>query len=561
VESKLQLLVIASAGSAISDLTELLQSCGYQLDCRIVSSATELTTALRDRRWDAVVHFSVPERPPVSAIKALSTVRRHSNALAFVVIDPHADTRGAVELVKSGASDCLTDTDGVSLVAALAAAVRQPGPATGKTEADHEILASANAFRNAGEGILVIDGNHRVKACNPAFEALTGYEGAELAARPAADIDGGGPRGFDDDLWQALKVDLARQGEIAVRRKDGSVFPAWASLTLAPDASGHLGDSIGVISDITVRKENEQEIRRQASLDSLTGLPNRTLFQDRFSLALARARRSENRIAVLFIDLDFFKEVNDTFGHADGDRLLVEAAERMRECVRATDTIARIGGDEFAVVLSDLDFAYRAEKVAAKILRTLEMPFEMGEAVANVSASIGIAVYPDHGEDMETLTACADAAMYEVKRSGRQGFRAYADGADVPASRSERPPADTDAVDGPSPRWFLDRMPSAEFPGVAVAVAALTLTAWLLATTLLAPDPALGPAHQDLIAEESPDALNGFSTASGKDDATASGKDDSTASGKNDSTASGKDDSTASGEDDGPLPDDATPPK
>jgi len=490
----------------------------------IVSSAAALSEAFRDRDWDAVVHLSAPSRPPVSAIKALAAVRRHSNTLCFVVIDPHADTRGAVELVKAGASDCLMDVDDNKLVEALAAAVDKPDPADGKSATDNEVLASAYAyaFRNAGEGILVIDGDHRIKACNPAFERLTGYEGAELATRPAADIDGDGASGFDDELWAALNEDLAWQGEIAIRRKDGSVFPAWASLTLVPDEVGTLGDSIGVISDITVRTENEQEIRRQASLDGLTGLPNRTLFQDRFSVALARARRSENRIAVLFIDLDYFKEVNDTFGHAGGDRLLVEAAGRMRECLRATDTIARIGGDEFAVVLSDLDFAYRAEKVAAKILRALEMPFEMGEAIANVSASIGIGVFPDHGEDMETLTACADAAMYEVKRNGRQGFRAYADGGDAAASPTERPQAamvPTDSVDGPSTaRRFFDRMPGAEFPGVAVAVAALTLTAWLLASALLAPEPALGPTPQDLIAEESPEELNGFSTASGKDD-------------------------------------------
>lgn len=522
MESKLRLLFIAPARSAISALTEPLQARGYHADCRIVSSAAELSGALRDDLWDAVVHLSLPDRPPVSAIKALAAVRRYSDTLAFVVIDPHADARGAVELVKSGASDCLTYSDGVGLVEALASAIRRPHPAAGKPEADHDILASAKAFRNAGEGILVIDGDHRVKACNPAFETLTGYEGAELATRPAADIDGGGACGFDDDLWAALKADLAWQGEVALRRKDGSVFPAWASLTLTPDAGGNLGDFIGVISDITVRKENEKEIRRQANLDSLTGLPNRNLFQDRFSLALARARRSENRIAVLFIDLDFFKEVNDTFGHAVGDRLLVEAAGRMRECVRATDTIARIGGDEFAVVLSDLDFAYRAEKVAAKILHSLEMPFELGEAVANVSSSIGIGVYPDHGEDMETLTACADAAMYEVKRNGRQGYRAYSDGADGRASPTETAPSavvQKDFVDRPSPsRRFFDRMPGAEFPGVAVAVAALTLMAWLLASTLLAPHPALDPAPQDLIADESPEELNGFSTASGRDD-------------------------------------------
>lgn len=513
MESKLQLLFIASAGSAISDLTGPLRARGYELDCRIVSSAAELTEALGDSHWDAVVHLSAPNRPPVSAIKALADVRRFSNTHSFVVIDPHADTRGAVELIKAGASDCLTKMDGATLAEALASAVDKIRPDAGVPEADHEILASAYAFRNAGEGILVIDGDHRVKACNPAFETLTGYEGAELAARPAADIDGGGARGIDDELWATLKEDLAWQGEIALRRKDGSIFPAWASLTLTADAGGNLGDSIGVISDITLRKENEQEIRRQANLDSLTGLPNRTLFQDRFSLALARARRSDNRIAVLFIDLDFFKEVNDTFGHAGGDRLLVEAAGRMRECLRATDTIARIGGDEFAVVLSDLDFAYRAEKVAAKILRSLEMPFELGEAIANVSASIGIGVYPDHGDDMETLTACADAAMYAVKRNGRQGFRAYTPPGsgepESPVSVTEKP------ADRPSPlRYFFERMPSPEFPGVAVAVAALTLTAWLLASAVLAPD----PGSVDLIAEESPEDLNGFSTASGKDD-------------------------------------------
>jgi diguanylate cyclase (GGDEF)-like protein len=194
------------------------------------------------------------------------------------------------------------------------------------------------------------------------------------------------------------------------------------TISAVRDAAGQLTHYVGVFTDITQKKESEQRLEHLAHHDALTDLPNRSLFRDRLQQAMRKSRRDDQSLALLFIDLDRFKDVNDTFGHVTGDQLLIEAARRISACVRSSDTVARLGGDEFTVVLQGLESREAVERVARDVINALTAPFVLGQASASVSASIGIAICPDDGEDPETLTQAADRAMYAAKISGRNGF-------------------------------------------------------------------------------------------------------------------------------------------
>jgi diguanylate cyclase (GGDEF)-like protein len=185
------------------------------------------------------------------------------------------------------------------------------------------------------------------------------------------------------------------------------------------------GGHVATFTDITQRKEAEDRLRYKAHHDTLTGLPNRSLFEDHLQLVLSQSRRYRRSFALLYIDLDYFKKVNDTMGHAAGDVLLVEAAQRMALCIRESDTLSRFGGDEFAALLSEIDNLEEVEEIARRIVSALDHPFELPQGIAQISGSVGIAIYPQHGTTIEELKNNADLALYSVKRSTRNDYRLY----------------------------------------------------------------------------------------------------------------------------------------
>ncbi|MDP1996362.1 MAG: EAL domain-containing protein, partial [Gallionella sp.] len=216
-----------------------------------------------------------------------------------------------------------------------------------------------------------------------------------------------------------MQFGSARDQEMHIKRKDGTVFTGLLNATAAYDPDGNYKMSRSTIFDITERKRAEAKMIELAYYDTLTGLPNRTLFYDRLAQEIKKAHRAGLKMAVLYIDLDKFKEVNDTLGHSMGDRLLVEAAQRINDCVREADTVARLGGDEFIIILSELDDAGSIERVAENILRKLAEPFQLGEEMSYISASMGITLYPDDATGVEELLKDADQAMYVAKNAGR----------------------------------------------------------------------------------------------------------------------------------------------
>ncbi len=291
---------------------------------------------------------------------------------------------------------------------------------------------AAAVFDSSSEGIIITARDGRILQVNPAFTAVTGYRPDEVVGRnPRMFASGRQDAGFYRTLWNAVLSGGQWQGEIWNRRKNGEVYPEWLSICSIRSPSGEIEYFVATFSDITERKRAEDKILHQAYHDALTNLPNRVLFKDRLEQSLAFARRMRHRkVALLFIDLDRFKLVNDSLGHAAGDQLLQLVAQRLREIGRQTDTLARLGGDEFTILLPDVDHVGEARVVADKVLGALKQPFVVGGRDIFVSASIGISMYPDDGDDVDVLMKHADTAMYRVKKEGRNGFHIYTNALD-----------------------------------------------------------------------------------------------------------------------------------
>ncbi|WP_254434933.1 diguanylate cyclase domain-containing protein [Magnetospirillum sp. UT-4] len=286
---------------------------------------------------------------------------------------------------------------------------------------------------SVAEGIITINDSGRIESANPAAEAMFGYGRGQLAGRDMLDLMPAGARDrhmrfFDAYMSGLFPTLMGRQVEGLGQRQGGEAFPMEISVSELRHGRHRLFTAI--LRDISERKENEERIKRLAHHDSLTGLPNRNLLTDRMDHAVARIRRHGGRMAVLYVDLDKFKPINDTLGHEAGDSVLCEVAVRLRGCVRSTDTVARVGGDEFVVAIEEITRPDEAARVARKIIKTLEAPIDYRGTPCRVGASIGVAVFPDDGATLEDVCKAADVAMYRVKHSGRNGFRFFAETAD-----------------------------------------------------------------------------------------------------------------------------------
>ncbi|MBD5633981.1 MAG: GGDEF domain-containing protein, partial [Candidatus Eremiobacteraeota bacterium] len=281
-----------------------------------------------------------------------------------------------------------------------------------------------------------------ITSVNPAAERMLLYEKEELVERetPLVFLD---PRdvleravALGEELGVSIEPGMliltarlerapADEAEWKFVRRDGSRFDAHVTLSALTTEAGSTVGLVMIVSDVTERKRNEERISHLAYHDALTGLPTRNLFHDRLAVALARARRNDRKVAILMLDLDRFKDVNDRMGHQAGDRLLAHVAACLRRCVRSSDTVARVGGDEFVLVLDDLHGKSEAESVAEKLLRELRAPLEFGARTILPSASVGISLYPDDGDNAEDLLQHADAAMYRAKAGGRNAHRTF----------------------------------------------------------------------------------------------------------------------------------------
>lgn len=281
---------------------------------------------------------------------------------------------------------------------------------------------------HTAEAILVTDAKTRIVYVNRSFVRVTGYTWKEVSGKTPQLLHSGrqSPE-FYAHMWKCIKATGRWQGEIWNRRKNGKIYPEWLSITAVRGGNGKVQHYLAIFSDITLRKREEQELYDLATHDSLTGLPNRHFFSERFRHAMVRAKRASRLVGLLYLDLDKFKPVNDRLGHRCGDKLLQTAARRIKQSVREEDTVARLGGDEFAVILEQLSQPRDAAATAKKLLHALARPFMLDGHRARITASVGITIYPLDGDNVKILLKHADEAMYRAKTERRNDYRFWGD--------------------------------------------------------------------------------------------------------------------------------------
>jgi diguanylate cyclase (GGDEF)-like protein/PAS domain S-box-containing protein len=387
-----------------------LERAGYAVDL-----ATDGEQGLA--MYDSALHDVVAMDHVMPVYDGLEVIRRLSARgplPPIVMVTGAGNERVAVEAMKLGAYDYLVkDVDGYYLQL-LPAVIEQ---ALRRRSEDERMRLAATILANTSEGILVADAQGQITSVNPAFTAITGYTPEEVVGKDArlfqSDLH---DAKFYREMWAALTETGGWRGEIWNRRKNGEAYPAWLTLSAVKDERGLTTHHYaGIFMDITAQKQAEEYLRHRATHDPLTNLPNRELFRDRLSQVLSLSHREKRMAAVMLLDLDHFKPINDSLGHAIGDRVLQGVARRLLGCLRDCDTAARLGGDEFAVLLPEITNAEAVAPIAQRLLGALTKPFVFGGRECSISASIGISLYPAHGVTADALLSSADSAMYCAK--------------------------------------------------------------------------------------------------------------------------------------------------
>jgi len=411
------LLIVDDEENVLKALTRLLRRDGYRI--LTAGNAHEGLLLLEKNKVDVII--SDQRMPHMTGVEFLYRVK-----------DLYPDT---VRIVLSAYSDFTAITDAINKGAVynfffkpwnkklMRANVKE---AFRRVEVNWKNNQLTRVFESTIEGIMITDTRGIIRVVNPAFTAITGYEANEVIGQTAKVLHSGRQdKQFYEDMWQSLLTTGYWQGEIWNRHKNGEVYPELMAITEIVDSSGKAVQYVALFNDITEQKKNEERIAYQAYHDALTGLPNRLLFHDRLDMALAHAKRNGRKLAVMFLDMDRFKNVNDSLGHSTGDLLLKRVAERLTQSIRKADTVARLGGDEFTVLLSQLAGVNSAAEVAEKILDVFKKPLDIDGHGLIITASIGISVFPDDARQAESLMKNADTAMYRAKDCGRNNYQFY----------------------------------------------------------------------------------------------------------------------------------------
>ncbi|QYK00456.1 EAL domain-containing protein [Shewanella psychrotolerans] len=296
---------------------------------------------------------------------------------------------------------------------------------TERKQVQESLELAASVYNNSSEAMSVQDLNGNIITINAAFTSITGYDEHEVLSKHISILECDQNKQQYAELESAIREHGYWQGELWLKNKLGNEFMVWLTLNSIYDKHGEVFRRVALFSDITEKKQAEHIIWKQANYDPLTGLPNRRMLLEYLSTEILRIDRNQSHFALMFLDLDFFKEVNDTLGHDMGDLLLQETAKRLKSCIRESDVVARLGGDEFTVVLSAVDSPRGIDRVAQGILERIAEPYNLGDETAYISASIGITIYPDDATSIDSLLKHADQAMYAAKEQGRNRFHYF----------------------------------------------------------------------------------------------------------------------------------------
>jgi two-component system CheB/CheR fusion protein len=294
-----------------------------------------------------------------------------------------------------------------------------------KRHAEEQLRLAAKVFDRSGEAILITDPKGNIVTVNNSFTTVTGYTLPEVIGNnPSILSSGKHSKEFYADLWQHIAEHGSWQGEIYNKRKNGEIYPEWLTINSVLDEESNVLNYVAIFSDITAIKSSQRRIEFMATHDELTGIPNRSLLLDRLKHSLVQAKRQNHTLAIFFIDLDHFKNINDSLGHDVGDLLLKEATERLKNCIRDSDTLARLGGDEFVTLLVDVSLE-KINAIATRMVDSLAASFRIADTNLFVSGSIGISLFPNDGEDSVSLLKNADTAMYRSKENGRNQYQFF----------------------------------------------------------------------------------------------------------------------------------------
>lgn len=387
-----------------------------QLDLVWAPNLADARSKVDERTFDVVLlDLSLPD---AHGRETYARMQQAAPDLPIVALTGNDDEKMAEALVSAGAQDYLVK--GQVEPRLLARSLRY---AIERRRSEDKLRLVAQVFEVALEGIMVANAGQSVISVNRAFTDLTGYAEHQVMGVPMFGL--APSEGIFRKVWSTQSSSEHWQGEAVCHRAGGDEFPVWLNINAVKNASGTITHHVAAFNDITVLKRTEERLRHIAQHDILTGLPNRMLFEDRLNQTLALSRRNQTLAAALFIDLDRFKVVNDTLGHASGDELLRMAAHRLRSCVREADTVARLGGDEFAIILGDLSGRDDAALVARKVLQVMGRPFSLEVQDVFVTASVGISMYGEEPDGDINVMEQADIAMYHAKRAGRNNFHFF----------------------------------------------------------------------------------------------------------------------------------------
>jgi diguanylate cyclase (GGDEF)-like protein/PAS domain S-box-containing protein len=392
---------------------------------RQASTLAEANQLLEEGRYDLLLlDLGLPDS---SGLATVTAIHSRMPETPIVVLSGHRDVEFETSALEAGAQDYLVKGD--FNAEQIARAIRH---ARTRTRLEARLRLQEIALRAVANGIVITDPDARIQWANPAFSMLTGYSQNEVLGHKPRELVRSGHNDplVYEQLWKTITSGHVWRGELVNRRKDGGLYHEEISITPVLDARARVMHYVAVKQDISERKATEERVRQLAFFDALTGLPNRRLLMDRLHQALAATARNPRSGALLFIDLDNFKSLNDTLGHDVGDRLLVEVGKRLLSCVREGDTVARLGGDEFVVMLEDLntqeeDAAAQAEIVGEKILNALNRPYQLGEHEQSSTPSIGITLFNRQNNSLEEVLKRADLAMYQAKDAGRNTLRFF----------------------------------------------------------------------------------------------------------------------------------------
>lgn len=401
-----------------------LRRGGFKPECVRVETAPELREALGQQKWDVVLSdYNLPEFDVQSG---LAIVQETGMDIPFIIMSGFVRAADVVQYLKAGAHDFLEKDDLARLVPAIERELREVEVRKQRREAEETLHKLSRAVEQSPSTVIITDHEGLIEYVNPKFEEITGYSTKEIKGKLPDILDSGiMPQEQSDALWKTAREGKEWRGEICNQRKDGEMFWEYALVSPIKNTDGETSNYVIVTEDITFRKEAEEQLYRQANYDDLTSLPNRALMFDRLGQAVVRARDSSRHSALMTIEIDNFKKIDETLGHEVADGLLRAVGQRLEECISSVETVSRLGGGEFAIILPDMESAFQARTVAREVRKRFAEPFFVDDHELFTTISVGITVCPVDGDDSGILLRNAKVAMEKAKEDGRNNYRFF----------------------------------------------------------------------------------------------------------------------------------------